>query len=111
MMGDLVDGEVDVLCLYIVLLVGMLVWYGVYVVMGNYEYYLGVGFWVLEFEWFGMCVLMNEYVVFEYNGVLLVIVGVIDFSVGKFDVIYVSDLIWVLVGLLFGVIFIILFVY
>lgn len=69
----------------------MCLWYGIFFVMGNYEYYVGVYVWIDEFCCIGLMVLLNEYVLIECGGVCVVLVGVIDFMVGGFDFVYCSD--------------------
>jgi predicted MPP superfamily phosphohydrolase len=89
--GDLVDGSVPQLSAHTEPLARLASRHGTFFVTGNHEYYSGVRPWMRELRRLGLTVLVNEHVVLEHEGALLVIAGVTDFSAHHFDPAHRSD--------------------
>jgi hypothetical protein len=83
--GDLVDGSVSQLAAHTEPFARLSAPHGVYFVTGNHEYYSGARAWIEELRRLGLHVLLNEHVVLEHEGELIVIAGVTDYSAGHFD--------------------------
>ena len=89
--GDLVDGSVRQLAAHTEPLARLASRHGTFFVTGNHEYYSGVRPWMAELRRLGLTVLVNEHVVLEHEGALLVIAGVTDFGAHHFDPAHRSD--------------------
>ncbi|MCC7007099.1 MAG: metallophosphoesterase [Ottowia sp.] len=89
--GDVVDGSVAQLRRHTEPLRRLSAQHGVYLVTGNHEYYAGVTEWVAEFRRLGLCVLMNEHVVLEHQGVGAIVAGVTDYGGETFEPSHRSD--------------------
>ena len=89
--GDLVDGSVKELAPHIAPMARLTARHGAYFVTGNHEYYSGEAAWTAEFTRLGLRVLMNEHVVLDHNGVLLIVAGVADYSAHHFNPAQRSD--------------------
>lgn len=89
--GDLVDGTVPDLAQHTAPLAGLRARHGAYFVTGNHEYYSGAHAWIEEVSRLGLRVLMNEHVVLEHDGALLVLAGVTDYTAHYFDPSHRSD--------------------
>lgn len=89
--GDFVDGSVSDLREHVAPLAQLRAKYGVYMVLGNHEYYAGEREWSAEFRRLGFRILMNEHVVIEHHGAQLVLAGVTDFSAHHFNRAHRSD--------------------
>lgn len=89
--GDIVDGSVAELGSHVAPLAGLRSRHGSFFVTGNHEYYAGAGPWLAEVRRLGIRVLMNEHVVIEREGSLLVLAGVADFTAHHFDRSHRSD--------------------
>jgi hypothetical protein len=76
--GDLVDGSVPRLAASVAPLAQLTAREGVYLALGNHDYYSGAGPWVTEFECLGLQVLRNEYRVVTRGAVRMVVGGVVD---------------------------------
>jgi uncharacterized protein len=76
--GDLVDGSVPRLRDAIAPLAQLASRDGVYVALGNHDYYSGAGAWVEHFERLGLTVLRNEHRVVTRGAARLVVGGVVD---------------------------------
>lgn len=76
--GDIVDGPVSQLRHSTAPLGELRARYGVFLVMGNHEYYSGFDAWLQEFCRLGVTVLLNEHRVIDIHGTPLVIAGVTD---------------------------------
>lgn len=89
--GDVVDGRVSDLAPHTAPLGELHARHGVYLVTGNHEYYSNADAWVAEYRRLGLRVLMNEHVVIERDGAVLVLGGVTDYSAHHFDEAQRSD--------------------
>lgn len=89
--GDLVDGPVHELGSHVEALAGLRSRHGSFFVTGNHEYYSGVGPWLAELPRWGVRVLLNEHVVIERGGALLVLAGVPDYTAHHFVAAHQSD--------------------
>ncbi len=89
--GDLVDGSVAELGRHVSPLTQLKSRHGTYFVTGNHEYYSGAHAWIVELRRLGITVLLNEHVVLERDGVLLVLAGVTDYGAHHFDPAHQSD--------------------
>jgi predicted MPP superfamily phosphohydrolase len=89
--GDLVDGTVRQLSRHTEPLARLVSRHGTYFVTGNHEYYSGAHAWMKELRRLGLTVLVNEHVVVEREGALLVVAGVTDFTAHQFDPAHRSD--------------------
>jgi len=89
--GDLVDGSVDALAQHTEPLARLTPRHGVYFVTGNHEYYSGAHAWVAELRRLGVTVLLNEHVVLDHDGAVVVVAGVTDPSAHHFDRSHRSD--------------------
>jgi predicted MPP superfamily phosphohydrolase len=78
--GDLVDGSVAQLGLHTAPLQRLAARDGVFFVTGNHEYYSGAREWIAELRRLGLTVLMNEHVLRERDGAVLMLAGVTDFT-------------------------------
>jgi predicted MPP superfamily phosphohydrolase len=83
--GDIVEGGLGELEPIVAPLAGLRAPLGVYLVMGNHEYYYGGRVWEDHFRRLGITVLTNEHRVLERGGSRLVLGGVPDFNAGLFD--------------------------
>jgi predicted MPP superfamily phosphohydrolase len=83
--GDLVDGSVSELAGHVAPLASLTSTHGTFFVTGNHEYYSGAPAWVAELRRLGLRVLMNEHVVLQHAGAVLVVAGVTDFGAHHFD--------------------------
>lgn len=89
--GDVVDGSVRQLSSHTAPLAKLVARHGSYIVTGNHEYYSGAQAWMSEFQRLGLRGLMNEHVVIEHDGAILVVAGVTDYSAHAFDLAQRSD--------------------
>ena len=89
--GDLVDGSVARLSSHTQPLSRLYARHGAFFVTGNHEYYSGANAWVIELRRLGLCVLLNEHIVLEHDGEVVVVAGVTDFSAHHFDPAQRSD--------------------
>jgi predicted MPP superfamily phosphohydrolase len=89
--GDLVDGSVKHLAPHTAPLARLKARHGAYFVTGNHEYYSNAHAWIAEVRRLGLTVLMNEHVVLEHSGALVVLAGVTDYSAHHFDESHRSD--------------------
>lgn len=89
--GDLVDGTVAELAAHVAPLARLASRHGSFFVTGNHEYYSGAGPWLAELQRLGVTNLLNQHVVIERGGALLVLAGVPDYSAGHFDRSHRSD--------------------
>jgi predicted MPP superfamily phosphohydrolase len=89
--GDLVDGSVAQLAEHTAPLARLTAPDGVFFVTGNHEYYSGANAWIAELRRLGLTVLMNEHVLRERQGAVLMIAGVADFTAHLFDASHRSD--------------------
>ncbi|WP_426113663.1 metallophosphoesterase [Massilia sp. PWRC2] len=89
--GDLVDGSVAQLAEHTAPLAQLVARDGVFFVTGNHEYYSGAQAWISELRRLGLTVLMNEHVLRERAGAVVMIAGVADFHAHHFDVSHRSD--------------------
>jgi len=76
--GDIVDGTVARLAHAVVPLADLVAKEGVFLVLGNHDYYSGAGPWVKQFESLGLQVLRNEYRLITRGAAQLVVGGVVD---------------------------------
>jgi len=76
--GDIVDGSVGRLAAGVAPLADLNAREGVYLALGNHDYYSGAEAWVAEFSRLGMQVLRNEYRVLTRGNAQLVVGGVVD---------------------------------
>ncbi len=96
--GDIVDGSVLRLSTHTAPLARLRARHGVFVVTGNHEYHSGALKWMAEFQRLGLRGLMNEHVVIEHDGALMVVAGVTDYSAHLFDLAQRSDPLAALAG-------------
>jgi predicted MPP superfamily phosphohydrolase len=89
--GDLVDGSVGRLSSHTAPLGRLCARHGAFFVTGNHEYYSGANAWVAELRRLGLRVLLNEHIVLEHGGEIVVIAGVTDYSAHHFDPAHRSD--------------------
>jgi predicted MPP superfamily phosphohydrolase len=89
--GDLVDGSVKQLSVHTQPLSRLSARHGAFFVTGNHEYYSGVSGWVAELRRLGLRVLMNEHVVLQHKGGVIVVAGVTDYSAHHYDPAQQSD--------------------
>lgn len=76
--GDIVDGPVPRLAPEVAPLAELQPRGGVFLVMGNHDYYAGGAAWIAHFRTLGLRVLLNEHVVIVRGGARLLLGGVID---------------------------------
>jgi predicted MPP superfamily phosphohydrolase len=76
--GDIVDGSVPRLAQGVAPLADLVARQGVFLVLGNHDYYSGAGPWVKHFEALGLQVLRNESRLFQRGSARLVVGGVTD---------------------------------
>jgi predicted MPP superfamily phosphohydrolase len=76
--GDIVDGTVARLAQGVAPLADLVAKEGVFLVLGNHDYYSGAGPWVKHFAALGMQVLRNESRLIQRGSALLVVGGVTD---------------------------------
>jgi hypothetical protein len=76
--GDLVDGTVARLAPGVAPLADLVANEGVFLVLGNHDYYSGAGPWVKHFEALGLQVLCNEHRLLTRGSARLVVGGVTD---------------------------------
>jgi predicted MPP superfamily phosphohydrolase len=89
--GDLVDGSVRHLAPHTAPLARLKARHGAYFVTGNHEYYSNAHAWIAEVRRLGLTVLMNEHVVLDHGGALVLLAGVTDYSAHHFDESHRSD--------------------
>ncbi len=89
--GDLVDGSVTQLTSHTQPLSRLSARHGAFFVTGNHEYYSGATAWVAEVRRLGMSVLMNEHIVLQHDGEVVVVAGVTDYNAHYFDPAQRSD--------------------
>ncbi len=89
--GDLVDGSVAQLSAHTAPLADLRARDGVFFVTGNHEYYSGAQAWIAELRRLGLTVLMNEHVLRERDGAVLMIAGVTDFTAHHYVASHQSD--------------------
>ena len=89
--GDLVDGSVKRLAAHTAPLARLRARHGACFVTGNHDYYSGAHEWIPEVRRLGLKVLLNEHVVLEHRGALLLVAGVTDYSAHHFDASHRSD--------------------
>ena len=89
--GDLVDGSVGHLAAHTQPLARLSAPDGAFFVTGNHEYYSGADEWIAELRRLGLTVLLNQHVVRERGGSLLIIAGVTDYSAHHFNPAHRSD--------------------
>ena len=89
--GDLVDGSVAELGAHVAPLAALTARHGSFFVTGNHEYYSGVDGWLRELRRLDVTVLLNEHVVIERDGALLVLAGVTDYGAAHFVADHASD--------------------
>ena len=89
--GDLVDGSVAQLSAHTAPLADLRARDGVFFVTGNHEYYSGAQAWIAELRRLGLTVLMNEHVLRERDGAVLMIAGVSDFTAHHYVASHQSD--------------------
>lgn len=76
--GDLVDGSPKRLKRDIAPLTDLRAQYGVYITVGNHEYYSGLDVWLKTFQTMGIPVLLNRYVALDVRGTPLILAGTAD---------------------------------
>ncbi len=76
--GDVVDGSVARLAASVAPLAQLTARDGVYLALGNHDYYSGAGPWVAEFTRLGLQVLRNEYRVLTRGAARMIVGGVVD---------------------------------
>jgi uncharacterized protein len=76
--GDVVDGSVARLAASVAPLAQLTARDGVYLALGNHDYYSGAGPWVVEFKRLGLQVLRNEYRVLTRGAARMIVGGVVD---------------------------------
>ncbi len=89
--GDLVDGSVRNLAPHTKPLARLQARHGSYFVTGNHEYYSNAHEWIAEIRRLGLTVLMNEHVVLQHRGSMLLVAGVTDYTAHHFDPAHRSD--------------------
>jgi predicted MPP superfamily phosphohydrolase len=83
--GDIVDGSVARLAPGVAPLAGLQAREGVYLVLGNHDYYSGAGPWTAHFESLGLQVLRNEHRSIVRGQARLIVGGVVDPAVRLSD--------------------------
>lgn len=76
--GDIVDGPLSQLQQSLASLGQLRARYGVFLVMGNHEYYSGFDEWLQEFRRLGITVLINEHRIVDIHGTPLLVAGITD---------------------------------
>ena len=76
--GDIVDGTVARLAQGVAPLADLVAKEGVFLVLGNHDYYSGAGPWVKQFAALGLLVLRNEFRLIQRGSARLVVGGVTD---------------------------------
>ncbi|MEG1610309.1 MAG: metallophosphoesterase [Bilophila sp.] len=76
--GDMVDGTPDRLAQDVAPLATLRAKYGVFLVVGNHEYYSGLEDWLAHFQSMGLSVLLNSHVALDVKGTPLVLAGTAD---------------------------------
>ncbi len=89
--GDIVDGSVLQLAAHTAPLGRLAARDGTFFVTGNHEYYSNANAWIAEMTRLGLTVLMNQHVLRERDGALVLIAGVTDFTAHHFDESHRSD--------------------
>jgi predicted MPP superfamily phosphohydrolase len=83
--GDIVDGSIKDLRFHAEPLTGLKARLGVYLILGNHDYYSGAELWVEEFKRMGIKVLLNDHVRVEKDGEEFMLAGVLDPAVRGFS--------------------------
>ncbi|WP_119157133.1 metallophosphoesterase [Caldimonas tepidiphila] len=83
--GDIVDGPVERLAPGVAPLAELAAPRGVFLVMGNHDYYSGAAAWIPHFRSLGLKVLLNQAESFVRRGARVVVGGVVDPAVRLFD--------------------------
>lgn len=83
--GDLIDGSLAARNDDVEPLADLKAHDGVFVAVGNHEYYFGYEGWVHRYQQLGMVPLTNRHTLLERGGVHLVLAGVTDSAAGRFQ--------------------------
>ncbi|MBC7659813.1 MAG: metallophosphoesterase [Chitinophagaceae bacterium] len=83
--GDLVDGTLKSLKYHAAPLGRLKAKYGVYLILGNHDYYSGADAWTEEFRSLGMTVLLNSHDIIRVRGKDFMLAGVLDPAVTGFS--------------------------
>lgn len=83
--GDIVDGPVPRLARHVAPLAELAPREAVFLVLGNHDCYAGPGPWIAHFGTLGLRVLLNEHEVLARAGARLVVGGVVDPALQRFD--------------------------
>jgi predicted MPP superfamily phosphohydrolase len=83
--GDIVDGPVPRLARHVAPLAGLQPRGAAFLVLGNHDCYAGPRPWIAQFRALGLHVLLNEHAVLERGGARLVVGGVVDPALQRFD--------------------------
>ncbi|RYZ59203.1 MAG: metallophosphoesterase [Proteobacteria bacterium] len=83
--GDIVDGSIRDLKEHTAALANLKAKLGVYLILGNHDYYSGADAWVEEFRALGIKVLLNSHVRLEHAGLEFMLAGVLDPAVKAFS--------------------------
>lgn len=82
--GDLVDGSVEKLSPDLIKLKDLKAKHGVYICLGNHEFYCGANSWILKWREWGLNVLINQNIRLEHNAFTFVLSAVADREGRKF---------------------------
>ncbi len=82
--GDIVDGSIKDLKFHAEPLAGLKARLGVFLILGNHDYYSGAQAWVAEFKAMGFTVLLNEHNRLNKDGEEFMLAGVLDPAVQGF---------------------------
>jgi len=83
--GDIVDGSISDLREHAAPLKTLNAKYGVYLILGNHDYYSGADAWVNEFRAMGITVLLNSHVIIRVGSASFMLAGVLDPAVQQFS--------------------------
>jgi predicted MPP superfamily phosphohydrolase len=83
--GDIVDGPVPRLARHVAPLAALQPREGAFLVLGNHDCYAGPGPWIAQFRALGLRVLLNDHAVLERGGARLIVGGVVDPALERFD--------------------------
>jgi predicted MPP superfamily phosphohydrolase len=96
--GDVVDGSVERIYAEVKHLGELKAPHGVFLVVGNHEYYSDYRDWVAAFKRMGLTVLTNEHKLLHINGYELAVSGVTDDAAARFSEPPLPDLVQARVG-------------
>ncbi|MUM77944.1 metallophosphoesterase [Pseudodesulfovibrio sp. F-1] len=89
--GDMVDGSVDSLRRHVAPLADLVAPHGVWMCLGNHEYYAGVEAWMAEVGRLGMRPLVDEHVLVDTGRGRVLLAGVADYTAHRLHPAHLSS--------------------